>query len=64
MLDQHMLLEDAEIITGFAERVTRRCGNRIAQIVCFEARAWGRAKPNSDYDLLNALAMPCSVPPR
>jgi predicted nucleotidyltransferase len=51
-MNEPALLEDAEIVTEFAERVTRRCGDWIAQIVFFGSRARGRAKPNSDYDLL------------
>ena len=52
MMNEHMLLEDAEIVTEFAERVTRRFGDWITRIVFFGSRARGCAKPNSDYDLL------------
>jgi len=43
---------DTGIVTEFAERVTRRFGDRITRMVFFGSRAHGCPKPDSDYDIL------------
>jgi predicted nucleotidyltransferase len=43
---------DTGIVTEFAERVTRRFGDRITRMVFFGSRAHGYPKPDSDYDIL------------